>query len=218
VPRQPVDVDRRLVDHRHERVDDLAEIVRRDVRRHPDRDSGRAIHEQVRESRRHDGRLAPRLVVVRLEVDGVGVDVAQHLGREPREPALGVTHRGWRVVVERAEVALAVDERVADGEGLREPHERVVDGLVAVGVVRAHDVADDTGALQPGAVRLQPRLVHGVEDAPVHRLEPVAHVRQRARDDHAHRVVEEARAHLLLELARLDPAGAERLEARHRGT
>ncbi len=40
-------------------------------------------------------------------------------------------------------------------------------------------------------------------------LEPVAHVRQRARDDDVHRVAEEARAHLLLELARLDAAGAQ---------
>jgi hypothetical protein len=76
-----------------------------------------------------------------------------------------------------------------------------------VRVVRAHDVADDARALEPRPVRLQPRLVHRVEDAPVHRLQPVAHVRQGARDDHAHRVVEKARAHLLLELAPLDPAG-----------
>ncbi len=52
--------------------------------------------------------------------------------------------------------------------------------------------------------------MHAVEHAPVHRLQPVAHVRQGARDDDRHRVVEEARAHLLLELARLDPARAER--------
>jgi hypothetical protein len=42
-------------------------------------------------------------------------------------------------------------------------------------------------------------------------LEAVADVGQRAPDDDAHRVVEVARAHLLLELARLDPAAAERL-------
>ena len=49
-------------------------------------------------------------------------------------------------------------------------------------------------------------------------LEAVAHVGQRAADDDGHRVVEVARAHLLLELARLDPAGAERagLDLGHR--
>ena len=50
----------------------------------------------------------------------------------------------------------------------------------------------------------------------MHGLEAVADVRQRAADDDAHRVVEVARAHLLLELARLDAAGAQRLyDIRH---
>src|SRR5581483_7981073 len=146
--------------------------------------------------------------------------VPQELGREPGQPALGVAHGGRRVVVQRAEVALPVDERVAHREGLREADERVVDGGVAVRVVVAHHGADDARALLVRPVRLHAVLVHAVEDVPVHRLEAVAHVRQRARDDHRHRVVEEARAHLLLELARLDAAGAERLadHLRHRGS
>ncbi len=51
----------------------------------------------------------------------------------------------------------------------------------------------------------------------MYRLQPVAHVGQRARDDHAHRVVEEARAHLLLELTLLDAARPQGpgLELRH---
>ena len=39
VLREPLDVDRRVLDHRDDRVDDLAEIVRRDVRRHADGDA-----------------------------------------------------------------------------------------------------------------------------------------------------------------------------------
>src|SRR5579871_5212979 len=80
-----------------------------------------------------------------------------------------------------------------------------------------HDIADDVRALHvrtAWAVAVRP---HRVEDAAVHRFQPVAHVGKRARDDDRHRIVEEARAHLLLELARLDPAGAEcsRLELAH---
>src|SRR5439155_7885258 len=75
VLREPLDVDGRVLDHRDDPVDDLAEVVRRNVRRHADGDPGRAVDEEVREPRRKDGRLTPRLVVVGLEVDGVGVDV-----------------------------------------------------------------------------------------------------------------------------------------------
>ena len=44
-----------------------------------------------------------------------------------RQARLRVAHGGGRVVVDRAEVALAVDERVAHREVLRHAHERVVD-------------------------------------------------------------------------------------------
>src|SRR3989304_2221219 len=54
---------------------------------------------------------------------------------------------GGRVVVDRAEVALAVHQRVAHGEVLGQAHHRLIDGAVAVGVVLAQDLADDTGAL-----------------------------------------------------------------------
>src|SRR5699024_7461524 len=44
----------------------------------------------------------------------------------------------------------------------------------------------------------------GVEYAPVNRLEPVAHIRQRAPDYDAHRIVDVARLHLADDLARHD--------------
>ena len=108
---QALQVDRRVRDVGLGRLDDLAEVVRRDVRRHADRDAGRAVDEKVREARREDERLAGCLVVVGPEVDGVRVDVAEHLGGEALEARLGVPHGGSRVVVDRAEVALAVDQR-----------------------------------------------------------------------------------------------------------
>ena len=61
-------------------------------------------------------------------------------------PGLGVA-RGGGAVVERAEVAVAVDERQAHRERLGHPHEGVVDRLVAVRVVLAHDLADDAAGL-----------------------------------------------------------------------
>ena len=45
-----------IVDQRDRGVDHLAEVVRRDVRRHADRDARAAVHEQVREARGQDDR------------------------------------------------------------------------------------------------------------------------------------------------------------------
>ena len=169
---------------------DLAEVVRRDVGRHADRDAGRAVDQQVGEAAGQDGRLLRATVVVGAEVDGVLVDVAHHLHGQRRHPALGVSHGRGRVVARRAEVALAVDERRAQHPRLREADHGVVDRGVAVRVVLTHHVTDDARALREAAVGAVAAVVHRVEDAAVHRLEPVAHVGQRAADDDGHRVVD----------------------------
>ena len=148
--------------------------------RHPDRDPGGAVDEQVREPRRQRQRLPARLVVVRAEVDGVRVDVAQHLRGDARQPSFGVAHGGRRVVVDRAEVALPVDERVAQRERLRHAHERVVDRRVAVWMVVAHHVADDLRALHVRPPRAEPAVPHRPQHPPVHGLEAVADIGQRA--------------------------------------
>ncbi len=170
------------------------------------------LTEQVGELRRQHRRLQQAVVVVRLEVDRVLVEVVEQVLRDLREPRLGVAFGRGRVAVDGAEVALAVDERHAQRELLRHAHERVVDGEVAVRMEVAHRVAHDFGRLHVLLVPVEPKALHRVEDAPVHRLQAVAHVGQRARDDDAHRVLEVRALHLLgdgngADVARLFAAG-----------
>ena len=79
----------------------------------------------------------------------------RHLG----EAHLGVAHGRRRIAVDRAEIALPVDQRHAHGEFLRHADQRVVDRLVAVRMVLADDVADDAGrlAVRPCSSRSRPR-------------------------------------------------------------
>lgn len=72
------------------RVGELAQVVRRDVGRHTDRDATRTVGEQVREPARQNRRLLHPAVVVRDEIDCLLVDFAQHLHRQRSQPRLGV--------------------------------------------------------------------------------------------------------------------------------
>ncbi len=191
------------------RVDHLAEVVRGDVGRHADRDPLAAVDQQVREPTGQDRRLVARPVEVRREVDRLLVDAREHVHGERRQPALGVAI-GRRRVRRGPEVPVGVDQRVAQREVLAHADQRVVDGLVAVGVVLAQDVTDHGGALLVVAVGTQPGLVHRPQDPTVHRLEPVTCVGERSRHDDRHRVVQEGLLHLLLDLDRFDRAGAHR--------
>jgi hypothetical protein len=192
-----VDAERGVVDQRDAGIDDLAEIVRRDVGRHADGDATGAVGEEVRKPRRQHQRLALGVVVVRLEIDGRLVDVLEQRVGDLGKPHLGVSHGCRGIAVDRAEIALAVDQGQPHGEVLRHAHQGVIDGLVAVRMVFTDDVADDAGRLPIRLVPLVAVLVHGVENAPVHRLKAVPRIGQRARHDHAHGVIEIGALHLL---------------------
>ena len=118
---------------------------------------------------------------------------------QPRHAHFGVPHGRRRISVERAEVALPVDQRIAQRELLRHANEGVVDGLLAMGVELTDGVADYTRTLLVGLVVVVAHLLHGEERTPVHGLETVAHVRQCAPNDDAHRVVEVRALNLFLD-------------------
>ncbi len=200
---QVLDLGSRVLDHHQAGIDHFAEVVRRDVRGHADGNAGAAVHEKIGELGGKDARLAFRAVVIRDEVDGLFVDVVPHeLFGQAGETHLGITHGRRVVAIDGAEVSLAVDEAVPQGEVLGHPHHGVVDGAVAVRVVLAHDVADDACRLLVGLAGGVALLVHAKEHAAVYGLETVADVGQRAADDDRHRIVEIRLAHLIFDVDR----------------
>ena len=184
-----------LVDDEASRLDELVQVMGRDIGRHADCDAGRTVHQQVRQGAREDGRLGGRLLVVRDEIHRVLVDVGEEFGRDLGEAALRVTVGRGRIAVHGAEVALRLDQLVAHHPVLGEADERVVDGAVAVRVVILQHFADDARALIKRAVVDEAFPHHRVEDAALHGLQAVACVREGAGDDDRHRVIDVGRLH-----------------------
>src|SRR6266478_1957199 len=185
-----------LFDEQHGGFDNFAEIVRRDVGSHAHGDAAGAIDEQIGDPRGQDHRLFARLIEVGDEIDGFLFEVRENVFADFCEACFGVPHGRRRIAVDGSEISLAVDERVAHVEVLRQADERGIDDGFAVGVIVAGSVAADLGALAVTAVGGESEVVHGHEDAALHGLEAVAHVGEGARDDHAHGVVEIRLAHL----------------------
>ena len=116
-----------------------------------------------------------------------------------RQADFGVAHGRSAVAIDRAEVALTVDQHMAQGKRLRHAHDRVVNGSVTVWMVFTHHIAHDARALLEWPVPVVVLFVHPEQDATVYGFEAVAGVRQGAAHDYAHRVIEVAAAHLLFE-------------------
>ena len=107
-----------IVEHQAGCVDGLAQVVGRNVRSHANCDARRAVDQQVRETSRQNRGFGERLIVVGLEIDRFLVKVAQQLHGRLVQARLGVTHGCSAVAIDRAEVAVTIDQRNAHVERL----------------------------------------------------------------------------------------------------
>ena len=163
------------------RVDQFVEVMWQDFRCQSDRDALDSLGQQQREFDRQRYRfLIPP--VVRQHPFG-DFRVEHHVQREFRQPRLDVTRGGGSVAGQHvAPVSLAVDQQVF----LPELHQRVTDRGVAVRVVLHRRPDDVRHFVVPAVVQ----FLHRVQDAPLHRLQPVFDMRHGAFEDHVRCVIQ----------------------------
>ncbi len=179
-------------------VDHLAQVVRRDVGGHADGDAARAVDQQVGELGRQHDRLLQRAVVVLAELDGLLVEVVEQRTARPWRAG---TRCSARPPADRRRRSRSCPGRRPAAGAWRNPapcaparrrSARLPCGWnlpITSPTTRAHFTYF---LFQSSA-----QLVHAEQDAPVHGLEAVAHVGQRARHDHAHGVIEVGALHLV---------------------
>ncbi len=166
-------------------------VVGRDIGRHPHRDTGHPVEQDVRQAGGQHYRLFHGAVEVRRPLHRALAELGEQQFGEARQPRLGVTHGGEGFgIVRRTPVALTIHQRVAVREGLGHQHHGFVTGAVAVGVVLTQHVTHGTGGLLVLGQRRQTQLAHGVDDAPLHGLEAVTDMRQGPIHDDVHGVVQ----------------------------
>ena len=162
----------------------------RNVGRHADRDPGGSIDQQIGDSAGKDDGFLVAAVIVVFERDGASRQVGQHLGADPSHPALGVTHGGGVVGVDRTEVSVAVDEAHSHGERLSQSNHGVVNTAVTMRVIVTHDLTDNGRRFSELGRVGQVLLVHRVQNSALNRLEPIADIGQGSAGDDRQAVVQ----------------------------
>ena len=141
-----------MIDDVAHAVDDLTEVVGRDVGRHTDRDTRRTIDEQVGNTGRQNDRLLALLVEVGHEVNGFLLDVGEHDVCDLCHTRLGVTVSRRGVAVDGTKVTVTIDKRITEGERLCHTYHRVIDRRVTVRVVVTEHVTDRRCRLTEGLI------------------------------------------------------------------
>jgi hypothetical protein len=175
---------------RADSVDHFAQIVRRNISRHSNGDARSAINEQVRKCCREDGGFGARFVIIRHEIDRVLFHVGHQRRSQMSHARFGVAHRRWRIALDGPEIPLAIDQAFTHSPRLRHVDQRWVNHSLAMRMIITAGVAADLCAFTMLPAGKQRQIVHRVKNSPLRWLEPVARIRQRARDDDRHRVIE----------------------------
>ena len=194
----------RIVNHGQRRIHDFTQIVWRNIRRHTNRDARPAIDQQIRKLRRQNRWFLHAIIIVWLEVDRVFVDVCQQVLRGLGHAAFCIAHRGGWIIIDRAEITLPVNQHQRHGMGLCQAHQRIINRAVAMRVIFAHHIANNRGRFAIFLVWRVTAFLHRIEDTAVNRLQTIAHIRQRAGNNHAHRIVEIRAFHLVFDIDRVD--------------
>ena len=179
----------RIFNGGNDSVHHFTQIVRGDIGSHTDGNARRAVDQQIRYLGRENQRLLQRVVIVGPHLHGLFIKIHQHLVSQLRHPDFGVTHRCRRVTVNRAEVTLTVHHRVTQGKLLRHPDNGIVGSRIAMGMVLTDNITDDTGRFLVRFIVIITHVIHGIQAAPVNRLETVAYVRQSPADDDRHGII-----------------------------
>ena len=91
----------------------LGEVVGRNVGRHTDGNSYRAVYKQIRKSGGKDRRLVSRVIEVSRHRNDVLFDIAHHIICDTSHSRLGVTVCSRAVTVHVTEVSVTLDKRIS---------------------------------------------------------------------------------------------------------
>ena len=155
----------------------LVHIMRRNTGRHAHGNTRCAIGQEVRKGRRQHNRLGILTIISVAKINRVAIKVLQQQTGNLGHARLGVTHGGGVITIHIAEIALPIHQRIAHCKILRQTHQSIIDGLVAMRMIAADNIADNAGRFLKPLLRVKAQLAHGKQQAAMHGLQPVAHIR-----------------------------------------
>ena len=117
--------------------------MRRNIGRHTNGNTARAIDQQVRILRRQDDRLLLLAIIVILKVV-VSQNVVCRLG----ETTFRITHRRGRIGVDRPEITLTINKWQTHRKRLCHSHERVINRAVTMRVEFTDHITNNTRRLE----------------------------------------------------------------------
>ena len=165
-----------IVNNFYHSINNLTKIVRRNVSSHTNGNTCGSIYQKVGETGRKNLWLSLGFIKVRLEINGIFVDVSKHLHGNLAETCLCISHSSGAVTIHRAKVSVSVNQRIAERPVLCHIYKCSVDRAVTMRVIFTHGITNDTGTLTMGLVRTVVQFNHRVQHSTLYRLQTISYI------------------------------------------
>ena len=157
-----------------------------------------SVEQKVGQPGGHDGGFQQSIIEVVGHVHGLFFQIVHHGFAYETQSGLGISHGSRTVTVYATKVTLAIHQSVSHGPFLCHTHQGKIYRAVTMGVILTEYFTHDTRTfLIRSAVQIA-HLFHSKKDASVYRFESVSNIGQCTCYDYAHRVVDVALPHLVL--------------------
>ena len=172
-----IDIHFRSFHQRDGRIDDLNQVVRRDIGGHTHGDTCGAINKQSGYTGRQNQWFVLLPVVVRSKIYSFLVQVSQQFMCQLRHTDFCVTHGRRGITIDRTKVTLSIHQHVAHRERLCHANDGVIDGRITMRMVLTNDITHYAGRFFVSLIPVITQHTHRVEYASVHGFQAVADVR-----------------------------------------
>ena len=154
--------------------------MRRNTGRHADGNARRPIGQQIGKSGGQHNRLFIFAVISGAKINRVAVNILQQQTGNFGHARFRITHGGGIIAIDIAKIALPINQRIAHRKILRQTHQSIVNRLVTMRVITTDNITDNARRFFETLLGVKAQLPHGIQQATVHRLQPVAHIGQSA--------------------------------------
>ena len=197
---QFIEFDIRIINIRTATIDDLTQIMCRNIRSHTYSDTVTTINKEIRNLSRHYRRLLQSIIEVVDHIDGFLIKVVHNMFTHLTESALRITHSSRRVTIHRTEVTLTINKFITHIPFLTHTNQSAINRRVTMRVVFTKHLTYNTSTLLVRFITSISNTQHTVEDTTMHRFETIANIWKGTSYNYRHRIVDIRALHLFFDV------------------
>ena len=187
---QTIEIYIRIINISTATINDLTEIMSRNISSHTNGNTISTIYQQIRNFSRHHTWFLQCIIEVIRHVYSILIKVIHDMLTHLAQTTLGITHSSRRVTIHRTKVTLAINQKITHIPVLAHTNEGAINRRVTMWVILTKNLTYYTGTFLIGIIASITNTKHTIKDTTMNRFEAISYIRERTSHNNRHRIVD----------------------------